>query len=46
VPLRVEISQGELIGRPSVLYLEIDAERNIHVGGDVIDVGRGAVTLD
>ena len=46
VPLRVEISQGELIGRPSVLYLEIDAERNIRVGGDVIDVGSGAVTLD
>jgi len=42
----VEIAQGELIGRPAVLYLKIDAERNIRVGGDVIDVGSGAVTLD
>ncbi|MGO9635641.1 MAG: PhzF family phenazine biosynthesis protein [Steroidobacteraceae bacterium] len=46
VPLRVEISQGEAVDRPSVLHLEIDAERNIGVGGEVIDIGSGIVTLD
>jgi trans-2,3-dihydro-3-hydroxyanthranilate isomerase len=45
LPLRVEIAQGEFIGRPSTLYLDITAERAIRVGGDVIDVGAGAVTL-
>jgi trans-2,3-dihydro-3-hydroxyanthranilate isomerase len=46
VPLRVQISQGESVGRPSVLHLEIDSERNIRVGGNVIDIGSGVVTLD
>jgi trans-2,3-dihydro-3-hydroxyanthranilate isomerase len=46
LPLRVEISQGESVRRPSSLYLDIDTERHIRVGGDVIEIGRGAVTLD
>jgi trans-2,3-dihydro-3-hydroxyanthranilate isomerase len=46
LPLRVQISQGEMVGRRSVLHLEIDPERNIRVGGDVIDIGSGIVTLD
>jgi trans-2,3-dihydro-3-hydroxyanthranilate isomerase len=46
LPLRVEISQGEFIRRPSSLYLEITSARQIRVGGDVVDVGSGAVTLD
>jgi trans-2,3-dihydro-3-hydroxyanthranilate isomerase len=45
LPVRVQISQGEFIGRPSTLYLDITAERQIRVGGDVIEVGSGAVTL-
>jgi PhzF family phenazine biosynthesis protein len=38
------VSQGEAVGRPSTLYLEV---RNgaIHVGGDVIDLGGGSVAL-
>jgi trans-2,3-dihydro-3-hydroxyanthranilate isomerase len=45
LPLRVEISQGESVHRPSSLYLDIDTERQIRVGGDVIEIGSGAVTL-
>jgi PhzF family phenazine biosynthesis protein len=45
LPCRLELSQGEQIGRPSSLYLEIDAERQIRVGGDVIELGRGSIEL-
>jgi trans-2,3-dihydro-3-hydroxyanthranilate isomerase len=45
LPLRREIAQGEMIGRPSSLYLGIDTERHIRVGGDVIEIARGVVTL-
>jgi predicted PhzF superfamily epimerase YddE/YHI9 len=45
LPLRVEISQGESVRRPSSLYLDIDTDRQIRVGGDVIEIGSGAVTL-
>ena len=46
VPLRLEISQGEAIGRPSSLYLEVSAERGIFVGGDVREVARGHIDID
>jgi len=45
LPLRVEISQGESVRRPSSLYLDIDTERQIRVGGDVIEIGSGALRL-
>jgi trans-2,3-dihydro-3-hydroxyanthranilate isomerase len=45
LPLRVQICQGELVRRPSSLYLDIDNERQIHVGGDVLEIGSGAITL-
>jgi trans-2,3-dihydro-3-hydroxyanthranilate isomerase len=44
-PCRFEISQGEYVQRPSTLFLEIDAEQRIFVGGTVIELGRGAVTI-
>ena len=44
-PLHVQISQGEQIGRPSALFLRIDAERNVYVAGDVTELGAGHVTL-
>jgi trans-2,3-dihydro-3-hydroxyanthranilate isomerase len=44
LPCRLAISQGECVKRPSTLYLSVDAERIISVGGDVIEIGRG--TLD
>ncbi len=46
LPLRVQISQGEFVARPSSLYLDIDAERRIRVAGDVIELGGGTVRLD
>jgi len=46
LPARVQISQGEFVSRPSSLYLEISTERQIRVGGDVIEIGSGAVNLD
>jgi len=45
LPGGFEISQGEYVGRPSTLHLHIDAERQILVGGDVIEIGRGEITL-
>jgi trans-2,3-dihydro-3-hydroxyanthranilate isomerase len=45
LPLALEISQGELAGRPSTLHLEVTRERRIRVGGDVIELGAGSITL-
>jgi PhzF family phenazine biosynthesis protein len=45
LPCAYEISQGEYVQRPSTLYLTVDAQRRIFVGGDVVELGRGAVTL-
>jgi PhzF family phenazine biosynthesis protein len=45
LPLHIQISQGEYVARPSDLFLEVTAERQILVGGDVIEIGRGAITF-
>jgi trans-2,3-dihydro-3-hydroxyanthranilate isomerase len=45
LPVELEISQGELVGRPSSLYLEVNTERTVFVGGDVVELGRGTVTV-
>jgi len=45
LPCRFEISQGEYAQRPSTLYLDVDAERRIYVSGEVIELGRGTVTI-
>jgi trans-2,3-dihydro-3-hydroxyanthranilate isomerase len=45
LPLRYEISQGEMTGRPSTLYLEVASDRHIRVSGDVVDLGAGTITL-
>jgi trans-2,3-dihydro-3-hydroxyanthranilate isomerase len=45
LPLVLEISQGEFTGRPSILHLAVTAERRIRVGGDVVEVGAGTMTL-
>jgi trans-2,3-dihydro-3-hydroxyanthranilate isomerase len=45
LPRRFEIEQGEQTGRPSVLYLDVDEERRIRVSGDVVEVGRGTITI-
>jgi predicted PhzF superfamily epimerase YddE/YHI9 len=38
------VSQGEAVQRPSTLYLDV-THGAIHVGGRVIELGRGTVTL-
>jgi len=45
LPQSIEIAQGEHAGRPSTLFLNVDTERHIFVGGDVIELGRGTVQL-
>jgi trans-2,3-dihydro-3-hydroxyanthranilate isomerase len=44
-PCRFEIAQGEQCGRPSILYLDVDADRVVRVSGDVVELGRGAITI-
>jgi trans-2,3-dihydro-3-hydroxyanthranilate isomerase len=45
LPSTFEISQGEYVGRASMLYLHVDAERGIQVGGDVLELGAGVIEL-
>lgn len=42
-PLRLTISQGELVGRPSLLHLTVDAAGAIRVGGEVVEIARGTL---
>jgi trans-2,3-dihydro-3-hydroxyanthranilate isomerase len=42
-PAQIEIAQGEQVGRPSTLFLEVT--NLIRVGGDVIDLGGGEIVL-
>jgi PhzF family phenazine biosynthesis protein len=45
LPSAFEISQGEYAGRPSTLFLSVGADRGVLVSGDVIELGRGTITL-
>jgi trans-2,3-dihydro-3-hydroxyanthranilate isomerase len=45
LPVHVQISQGEFVGRPSSLFLDINAREQILVGGDVLEIGRGTISL-
>jgi len=44
-PLDFEISQGEIIGRPSTLQLEVNSDNEVFVGGEVIEIGSGILNL-
>jgi PhzF family phenazine biosynthesis protein len=44
-PCRFEIAQGEQADRPSLLYLDVSADKRIRVSGDVVELGRGAITI-
>lgn len=44
-PQQLEISQGDPIARPSTLHLHVDAQGNIAVGGEVVELARGRLTL-
>jgi len=45
LPAEYEIDQGEAVGRPCRLRLAVNAAGAIQVGGRVIEIGRGTVTL-
>ncbi|WP_454732021.1 MULTISPECIES: PhzF family phenazine biosynthesis protein [Cupriavidus] len=45
LPASYRIDQGEAVGRPCALHLEVTAAQAIRVGGRVIELGRGTVTL-
>jgi len=38
------VSQGEAVGRPSTLYLDVTGG-TIHVGGEVVELGAGSLSL-
>ncbi len=44
-PCRFEIAQGEQADRPSILYLDVDADQRIRVSGDVVELGQGTITI-
>ncbi len=45
LPLRLRVRQGDCVGRTSRLLLVVDEEKRVFVSGQVIDVGRGTVSL-
>ena len=45
LPQQLTIDQGEAVGRPCRLGLEVTSDRRILVSGRVIEIGRGTVTL-
>jgi len=45
LPVQLQISQGEYAGRPSTLFLDVNRERQVFVGGDVFEIGRGTIAL-
>jgi len=45
-PQALIVSQGEAVGRPCRLGLEVDADGRIFVSGRVIELGRGAISLE
>jgi predicted PhzF superfamily epimerase YddE/YHI9 len=45
VPQRLSLAQGNAVGRPCRLGLEVTTDRRIRVSGRVVELGRGAVTL-
>jgi PhzF family phenazine biosynthesis protein len=44
-PLNFEISQGESVGRPSILHLEVNTDNEVFVGGNVIELGSGILNI-
>jgi trans-2,3-dihydro-3-hydroxyanthranilate isomerase len=44
-PLEFEVSQGEFVGRPSTLRLEVNSDKEVFVGGEVIELGSGILKI-
>jgi PhzF family phenazine biosynthesis protein len=45
LPQRLAIAQGDAVGRPCRLGLEVTADRRVLVSGRVIELGRGTIGL-
>jgi trans-2,3-dihydro-3-hydroxyanthranilate isomerase len=45
LPVSLRVRQGHAVGRPSELGLTVDAEQRVFVRGEVIELGRGSVSL-
>ena len=45
LPQQMTIAQGDAVGRPCRLGLEVAADRTIRVSGRVVELARGTVTL-
>jgi trans-2,3-dihydro-3-hydroxyanthranilate isomerase len=45
LPVQLQISQGEFVGRPSTLFLDVNREAKVFVGGDALEIGRGTINL-
>ena len=45
LPVRARVSQGDAVERPCRLTLEVTADRQIRVGGNVIEIAQGVVRL-
>ena len=45
LPVRLDVHQGEKVGRPCRLGLEVTSDRRIRVSGRVIEIARGVVEL-
>ncbi len=44
-PLSRTILQGDQVGRPSTLFLRVNASQSVFVGGAVIELGEGVIHL-
>jgi PhzF family phenazine biosynthesis protein len=45
LPQRLSVAQGDAVGRPCRMGLEVGADRRIRVSGRVVEIARGTVTL-
>lgn len=45
LPVRASLRQGDAVQRPSRLGLVVDDDRSIYVTGEVVELGRGSITL-
>jgi PhzF family phenazine biosynthesis protein len=45
LPLAIAVHQGDAVGRPSHLGLEVTQDRLVRVSGRVVELGRGTIEL-
>jgi predicted PhzF superfamily epimerase YddE/YHI9 len=45
LPQHLAIAQGDAVGRPCRLGLEVTTDRRIRVSGRVIELGQGTINL-